>query len=610
LNSGCCPLQPYKSDALIIVKTKRTLIQLCLVGTLLLSVAVVKADQFGDFTYASDGTNVTITGYTGSGGDVTIPDTINGLAVTSIGDWAFYLSSITNVLIPDSVANIGIYGFAYCYNLTNVTIGHGVTNIGSGAFIYSTSLATITVDAGNTFFSSVDGVLFNQSQTLLVQVPEGKIGSYTIPDTVTSIGVLAFVNCTSLTNVMIPNSVINIEYAAFVNCIGLTDILIPNGVTSIGVQAFSDCRRLANITIGSGVTNIGENAFLYCARLTAIMVDASNSSFSSVAGVLFNRSQTLLVQFPGAQGGNYSITNTVTSVGNGAFITCPYLTSVTIPNSVTNIGVNAFYDCTSLTNVAIPDSVISIGNFAFMECTSLRDVTIPDSVRNISEYMFYNCSSLTSVTIPDNVTNIGILAFERCASLTGFTVPNGVTSIADDTFWGCLSLTNVTIPNSVTNIGREAFYLCLSLTSVTIPNSVTRIGDNTFAGCAGLKGAFFNGNAPGFLGSDIFFNVPVIVYYLPGTTGWDDFALLTGVPTALWLPQMQTLGASFGVQTNEFGFNIQWASGQTVVVEACTNLVNPDWLPVQTNMLTTGSAYFSDPQWTNYPGRFYRLRSP
>src|ERR1035438_7706291 len=104
-------------------------------------------------------------------------------------------------------------------------------------------------------------------------------------------------------------------------------------------------------------------------------------------------------------------------------------------------------------------------------------------------------------------------------------------------------------------------------------------------------------------------NGNVTVYYLPGTTGW-DYILFESTFTALWLPPAQTTDSSFGVKTNQFGFNIDWASGQTVVVEVCTNLLNPDWQPVQTNMLTTGSVYFSDPQWMNYPGRFYRLRSP
>jgi hypothetical protein len=85
---------------------------------------------------------------------------------------------------------------------------------------------------------------------------------------------------------------------------------------------------------------------------------------------------------------------------------------------------------------------------------------------------------------------------------------------------------------------------------------------------------------------------------------------VTGLPTTLWTPQVQTSGPSFGVRTNQFGFTITWASGMTVVVEACTNLANPIWSPVGTNSLTSGSSYFSDPQWTNYPIRFYRLRSP
>jgi hypothetical protein len=85
---------------------------------------------------------------------------------------------------------------------------------------------------------------------------------------------------------------------------------------------------------------------------------------------------------------------------------------------------------------------------------------------------------------------------------------------------------------------------------------------------------------------------------------------LAGLPTALWTPQVQTGDASFGVRTNQFGFTINWASGMTVVVEASTDLANPTWTALATNTLTSGSAYFSDPQWTSYPNRFYRLRWP
>ena len=98
------------------------------------------------------------------------------------------------------------------------------------------------------------------------------------------------------------------------------------------------------------------------------------------------------------------------------------------------------------------------------------------------------------------------------------------------------------------------------------------------------------------------------VYYLSGTTGWSGFATNAGVAAALWLPKIQNGAVNFGVRTNQFGFNINWASGHTVLVEACTNLFCAGWQPVQTNILTTGSGSFLDPQWTNYLRRFYRIR--
>ena len=97
---------------------------------------------------------------------------------------------------------------------------------------------------------------------------------------------------------------------------------------------------------------------------------------------------------------------------------------------------------------------------------------------------------------------------------------------------------------------------------------------------------------------------PSIIYR--GTTGWG--ATFGGAPTALWKPQMQS-GAGFGVQTNRFGFNVNWASGMVVVVEARTNLSSGAWIQLQTNTLTSDLFYFSDPARTNYPGRFYRLHS-
>jgi hypothetical protein len=246
-------------------------------------------------------------------------------------------------------------------------------------------------------------------------------------------------------------------------------------------------------------------------------------------------------------------------------------------------------------------------------------VTIPSTtnalpVTGIGNNAFYSCYSLTSVTVPSSVTNIGRLAFFFCRNLTSITIPNSVTSIGYEAFDECILLTSVTIPDSITSIASWTFAYCSSLTNVTVPSSVTNIGSWTFYNCTSLTGVYFKGNAPslGSLGWSVFSgdNNPT-AYYLPGTTGWStNFA---GLPTALWLlpnPLILNSGPSFGVQTNGFGFIISWATNISVVVEACTNLANPIWSPVGTNTLTGGLSHFSDPAWTNYPARLYRLRTP
>jgi hypothetical protein len=167
-----------------------------------------------------------------------------------------------------------------------------------------------------------------------------------------------------------------------------------------------------------------------------------------------------------------------------------------------------------------------------------------------------------------------------------------------------------TIPDSVTSIGDGAFQDCYSLTSVTIPSSVTSIGDYAFNFANHLTGVYFQGNAPS-LGSYVFASDgSLTAYYLPGTTGWGAFSTNAGIPAVLWNSQVQTSGASFGVQTNRFGFTITGNSGLVVIVEACTNLANPVWTPLQTFTLTGSPVYFTDPQWTNHPCRFYGLGVP
>ncbi len=342
------------------MKTKSLLLTACL----LLAGPVAVQAQF--YCVTNNGT-LTITGYTGTDSAVAIPGAINGLTVTGIRYEAFY----------------------GCWSMTSVAIPDTVTNIGYAPFEASGSLTAISVSASNTAYGSTAGVLFNKNQTTLIQYPVGNAAtSYAIPNGVTCIGTNAFGDCASLANITLPNGVACIGDYAFWYCAALNSVTIPgsvtymgydafsatdinsltvsDGATSIGPSAFFACPSLATVTIPASVTNIGSMAFGDCGCLTLITVNAGNSFYSSVGGVLFDKRQTTLLQYPiGVQAPAYSIPIGVTSIGDDAFWSCLNLASVTIPTGVTNIGDGAFDNCQSLTNAPIPEGVINIGDDAF-----------------------------------------------------------------------------------------------------------------------------------------------------------------------------------------------------------------------------------------------------
>ena len=443
-------------------------------------------------------------------GDLVIPAVVeyNGYTfmVTEVASYGFYFSTrITSITIPDSVISIEGHAFYNCSGLTSITIPNSVTSIGSDVFSGCDSLINISVGTDNQNYSSENGVLFDKNQTTLLQYPSGKEEkSYVIPDGVTSIKSQAFSSCYSLENVTLPDSMTSILGYAFYNCSSLTGITIPNNVTSIGYEAFYGCSSLSNIT-----------------------VEANNRVYSSENGVLFDKDQTALLQYPAGKREK----------------------SYVIPDGVTSIEDEAFTGCVSLTSITISDSVTSIGNGAFTGCSSLADIMIPDSVISIGVYAFNNCNSLRSITIPDGVTSIG----------------------------------------------NNTFNYCTSLMSITLPGSVTSIGSRAFSGCSGLTSVYFEGNAPS-AGSNAFSNTPVTIYYQAGTEGW----------TNPWAGRPTVMIADIDYSLEPDGIVLQWTAEVDAVLQVSDDAVD-DWTDVTEGIQTEeGNCIYKVP--TTAKQAFYRLK--
>ena len=376
--------------------------------------------------------------------------------------------------IPNSVTTIDESAFLYT-RLTSLTIPNSVT-INKNLFSECRELTSISVDTDNPKYSVDDDVLFNKNKTTLIAFPVSKNESYTIPNTVETIGELAFSSAV-FTSITIPGSVKTIENSAFYNCTKLTAIELPNSVITIGKSAFLECDNLSSVTMSNSLTAIGKSAF-------------RNTGLTSV-----------------------TIPNKIKVISDSVFYQCYSLASVTIPSSVTTIGNGAFIS-TKLNSVVIPNSVVSIGDDAFSYNTSLTSITMSNTVETIGEYAFYY-TGISTITIPGSVKTLGSSVFIGCDSLASIVVDEGNTkySSVDGVLFDKDKKTIIifpegrngvyAIPNMVTTIGGNAFHNA-SLTSITIPQSVTTIENRAFSNLKNDIQVVVNWSTPLAVPQDIF----------------------------------------------------------------------------------------------------------
>lgn len=465
--------------------------------------------------------------YWSTSGTITVPQSVNGYNVTSIGNSAFISCTVVkSIVIPNGISSIGRLAFYQCFGLQSINIPIGVTALDDATFYCCTDLKSITI-------------------------PEG----------VTTIGREAFAK-SGLTSITIPNGVTKISDEAFSGCTDLTNVSISQTVTTIGKYVFQNCNSLTNITIPPSVNSLDNVAFCGCNNLTSIIVDPENTKYDSrneCNAVIETATNKLII---GCK--NTVIPNSVIEIDH-AFYGCSGLTNISIPEGVTKIGKDAFYRCSNLSSIYIPTSVTTIGYSAFSGCTKLATVTISEGVNMIDYEAFTGCTNLTEITIPSSIKYISLRAFSGCSSLVNIEVnsgntkfdsrdgcnaiietttnklivgckntviPNSVTEIGTESFLGCSGLTTITIPEGVKKINSTAFKGCTNLTTVVIPYTVTGIGTNAFQNCSSLKQLFSYIEAPSALINSFDYSTygDAVVYVPNGTKtsyestmGWGDF---------------------------------------------------------------------------------------
>lgn len=351
--------------------------------------------------------------------------------------------------MPDGVRKIQKSAFAGAQNLSEITLNKELIEIGESAF----QEAKINQIHFNDGLQKIeDSSFYNSNLTEAV-----------LPESITDLGIGAFMDCRKLRSVKLPPNIEELTNT-FTGCSSLRTLRIPKKVKKI----INGAGLRGSITYGPAFTADGSQDS--CSSLASITVEKGNKYFTTVEGILFNKSKTTLIVYPAAKKGKkYSVPKSVKKLSYGAFAGCNNLRELSMKDGVTKCGdyfTSAFFNMRSLKKIKLSKNLKSLCGSGFSGCINLREIRIPDKVKRINDRTFDGCTSLKSIILGKNVRWIEGRAFRDCNKLQKIRFQDKVWRIDEYAFDGCTSLKSVIFGKNVSTINAYAFRDCRNLRKV------------------------------------------------------------------------------------------------------------------------------------------------